>query len=99
MTRTNEHLTDEQVKQTHDDLEMLHRPHLWPYKGNHYGVHVKKRDPGGDHSKLRTGVLYTTTEPGKLVLMVLLPSALLPSRERIEFDSPEAVIDAGWVVD
>lgn len=93
MTRPNEGLTDEQVRRGRDDLEMLHRPHLWPHQGHHQGVHVKHRATDGDFSKLKTGVLFTHPE-GHLVLMVLLPH-----KARIEFDNPEAVLAAGWIVD
>lgn len=93
MTRPNEHLTDDEVKRGRDDLEMLHRPHLWPVQGHHEGVHVKKRHSSGDWNKLQTGVLFTHPA-GHLVLMVVLPH-----KARIEFDNPEAVLAAGWIVD
>jgi hypothetical protein len=91
-------LTDEEVLNGNDDLEMLRRPHLWAYPV----LPLKKpellrRDfdnPGA------LGVLLP--DGGKFRVLVgnmfFMAGSILPERQ-IEYDSPEAVLADGWVVD
>lgn len=88
-------LSDQQVIQERNDLEMLRRKHLWPHRiGIQRGVSVKKRTDSG----LQTGICFeVVNDDNALVIMVMTPEA--EKNVRIPFPDAEHVVLDGWVVD
>lgn len=87
-------LTDEQVLEGRDDLEMLKRPRLWPslLRGGHRCVFLRRgRDHTGPCVRLTTATVryvvldHDWTDGGKVT--------------KREYDSAEAILADGWVVD
>lgn len=84
--------TDDEVLNTRNDLEMLKRPHLWPsvIKG-HRCVFMKKLD--AEH----TGPCFKTSGGDYIVIDHDWTNhgEVTP----VTYNSAEAVLAAGWVVD
>lgn len=85
-------MTDQQVLDGHDDLEFLKRRHLWPWDlGADLRVICVKK-PGADvTAKCVFGngqfVLYATEWTDEI------------KEYNVVYESPEAIIADGWVID
>lgn len=92
-------LTDQQVIETRDDLEMLSRPHLWPgvMKGLRC-VFVKRRGHGtGSWNETGPCILWGT-DPDEYIVVASGGYGSAGPRT-YTYDSPEAITADGWVVD
>lgn len=86
-------LSDEQVKAEHNDAEMMKRPHLWPLT-----VLPLKRRPS-DGVGIDTAILVHPPEPGR-PWSIQLGNMFAPSTGRVrEYETAEAIVADGWVVD
>ena len=91
-------LSDEEVLKTHNDLEMMRRPHLWPAAV----LHLKLRDPR-THSYSRFALLSYNKE-GQ---WVFTPKMKFDSFSEPDFSKSETgdeallkrLAAAGWLVD
>lgn len=88
--------TDEEVKATKDDVEMLKRPHLWTG-----GRLCLKRRATRQH-KARRGCSYDVF--GTIAADEVRADGVLfirgsTSNDLWRFASAEAAVEAGWVVD
>lgn len=106
-------LSDQQVLDQRDDLEMLRRPHLWPFQEFPVRVYVKRpgahetgpcivwgRDPmeyiiqahAWDAPLTPTPHATQRSEPGDHAIRT-------PNLWVLRYDSAEAILADGWVVD
>jgi hypothetical protein len=81
--------TDAEVKATHDDVEMLKRPHLWP--GGR--LCVKLRDKKG--RPVAFGMVQAASARSGRWCRISAST----SDKTWEYPSAEAAVKAGWVVD
>lgn len=84
--------TDEEVKRQRDDAQMMRRDHLWPQM-----CLPLKRHKDGD---LETAVLLSPPAEGEKWSILEGGNLFDLRRGRpVEYDSPEAIVAAGWLVD
>lgn len=92
-------VTDEQVIRERLDLEMLERPHLWPtvLRGM-VCVYVKQRgDLGG---RRRSGPCFRHDDGSYTVMSHDWEvEEAIPKVESYHYNSAEAVLAGGWIVD
>jgi len=90
--------SDTKVLQEQDDVEMLKRPSLWP----RWPIIPVKRYPDGSN-RPRCGVVFDDRGDTWSVLLVnmfvLAELPLIDGVEKIVYDSPEAIVADGWMVD
>jgi hypothetical protein len=87
-------LTDAEVVEQRNDAEMMRRPHLWP---SHPYLPLKRRPPLEDDSQ-NLGLLADNSGP----MLTVLIGNLFASKDtapRIEYESADAVVADGWIVD
>ena len=91
--------TDEQVLTTHDHLEMMKRPRLWPQFPL---LPLKRRAKKG---RPTTAILTSTVGHQTTVVLVNIFEFVLDKEKDLdkypkeEYDSYEAICAAGWRVD
>lgn len=87
--------SDDEVVSEPDDLEMMKRPHLWPLDG----YLPIKRYVESDHGRLEleTAILVRIIVNGQLTVL----KGFFEDRDtdRVLYDSHEAIVAEGWVVD
>lgn len=83
-------LTDEQVVEQRNDLEMLKRPHLWPGAGR--TINLKQRDP-------EAWALCQRVQDGSYRVWRYKGFTYDLEETPLMFADAEAVVDAGWEVD
>jgi hypothetical protein len=83
--------SDAQVKADRDSVEMMKRDHLWP----HVTLPLKRIKDG----MLETAVLCNPGPPWILLEGTTIWGALGDEPNENEYDSAEAIVAAGWVVD
>lgn len=85
--------TDAEVKRTHDDREMMLRPHLWPLGD---ALALKRRGAPEPGSVIPYHFGRLLREPDRLVWTVYAPEGLEPVAA---YPSLDALLADGWIVD
>ena len=77
---------DEEVTRTKDDVEMVKRTHLWPGTFLHMKRQSRPGQRGSDYNAF--GAISKSS-----------PLRIVTDTESFDFESAEAMIAAGWLVD
>lgn len=86
--------TDEQVRTERDDVEMMKRDHLWPQ----LVLPLKRHTP---EAFLETAVLDNPCPPAERWMLRVGATIFHPIQagRPVFYDSAEAIVADGWVVD
>jgi hypothetical protein len=89
--------SDNAVLREQDDLKMMRRPHLWPWWPVLPIKNYKRAKPGC----LECGILCMDDLSGLPEPVVVLSNMfeIDENKKQIQYDSLEAIVADGWVVD
>jgi hypothetical protein len=90
-------LTDQEVIAQRNSAEMIRRCHLWP----HSVLPLKRTRKDDDPLWYDTAVIVSVTPCGKVAVVegTTIFGPISEEPRQVLYDSPEAVVAAGWVVD